>query len=1170
MKIPRLILIIAVPIALFGVVAGGLFLYQEYELTQTVARQEAKIKAEKTKATTRPMADLAINKAVPTAYPKPVSDWIANDKTIYQKLLSAKQFDVLVVPFQVQEYALDRATRSLMTAELAMLIAKAQNVRVADTYQVARALGEGQRRVDAQEVYTLADKLNVQKIIWGYVGHNNQYQMSLTLQVQERNGGTLNAQTPAKTQSIENIAFSDEQPPIEIFQTKLTELLAAVGVDSAVLSTPKLDVVIENGELPTDMSELIKATDNPAQATLTFQLLGYLTPLVSDRARERFAEKAYLALLNLSEKAADYKSLKARTLMMLGFRPGALHVLGEPKTAEEHELLAALNGNQPSLEQNSAQIQPTIKKLIAQLDGYELEWKYANLDRTKSITHLDSLALPGKIWPFLASRAFTERDYWSQFDNLSLKQILDQIAPLENYSVESLIEGAAALNDTEKLQAVTDLSVVTHLGKILEKDAALLCCETNKQPGMLDVLSLIEAINDDNLLRRPYFLAFVQGLPERAIDFLNRLEITYRGHPRYAIMLALVQYSKASKLDGIARENLSQSAYLNAFNAYYWTQGQTYVAEAAFEAITRMQRYDFGDFMGFYASDYPTRPTYLDWTLDDLNLAKSEAGLKNSRSDLKHFKELNQAYSETMLAELLKSLEGRFIGNPDKYFYLADASRLRGDTADMEKYCREAIKVQAIPWWPYEMLGRSLIQKGQLQEAQALFLTWPGFNKDATINRVSVSNNAYQVATMFYWLGEFDLAKPFYQLSSKENTGSEGSMTSTQILSLLNKDYSNTLHTLLARAKRYQNAEAYGDFLSLLHAQGASKTAWNAFNTLAVQLKEPQIWESVLIGQRKDKQSEADIITWAKLQTKQSIGYQTNDIARHLLRSATMNRTPSMALVSALTDVAQPVYHLGRGVVKEEIKNGHKELVTKFMIKEGPLKPNDPFSFMPKKPIKSHLVYFAEAYVSLRADNLSGMHQTLKEAASVYDFTEHSFGYLLPYYAYSAAKSGASDEVKSYLANFTPNHMGFDYYLAQAVVEGIAGNTEQALPWLNKAFYNRPYTGNRPILAEYQYSEICLLLFQATNKADYKTLALDWARKHQIMKPWFAWAYALTALYSDNKQERSQAIAMAEYLDAGSEMLKQIPMAEKAAAIKAFKGKNPFLKKVNDINTLSI
>ena len=97
--------------------------------------------------------------------PRPPSVWKSTNKSIYAQLLAQGEFDVLVVPCQVEHYALSRSTRSLITARLAAAVAATGRYRVPDPHLVARALGDGERRIHPEEVYALAHKLGVRRIV---------------------------------------------------------------------------------------------------------------------------------------------------------------------------------------------------------------------------------------------------------------------------------------------------------------------------------------------------------------------------------------------------------------------------------------------------------------------------------------------------------------------------------------------------------------------------------------------------------------------------------------------------------------------------------------------------------------------------------------------------------------------------------------------------------------------------------------------------------------------------------------------------------------------------------------------------------------------------------------------------------------------------------------------
>jgi hypothetical protein len=286
--------------------------------------------------------DLAQQGGMPMHYSRPRSDWKEAQKSSYQELLARGKFDVLVVPFQVYANALDSGTRSLMTAELAQAQVDVTGARVADPYLVAPALGDGERRIDPDEVYRFADRLGVRQIIWGYVGHTRQGRMLLALQRQTRDGaGDLNAKTAIDASFSDSSAFTDEKPPLAVFEELLPRIAARIIDPKGWHPAPPGPGSLDEDPLPDAPITYLNRAKDPARAALAFQLLAYLAPPSAERARLRFAEKSWLALRQLSSSSPDYRVLCARAWWLLGQRPAALQTLGTPASAEERELRAA-------------------------------------------------------------------------------------------------------------------------------------------------------------------------------------------------------------------------------------------------------------------------------------------------------------------------------------------------------------------------------------------------------------------------------------------------------------------------------------------------------------------------------------------------------------------------------------------------------------------------------------------------------------------------------------------------------------------------------------------------------------------------------------------------------------------------------------------------------------
>src|ERR1700731_3208399 len=86
--------------------------------------------------------DQAIISSVPRTYPRPQSEWSANEKQFYEKILTGSRYDVLVAPLQVNGFSFDRASRSLMTAEFVTAIEQSQSGRVPDAFLITKVMGE--------------------------------------------------------------------------------------------------------------------------------------------------------------------------------------------------------------------------------------------------------------------------------------------------------------------------------------------------------------------------------------------------------------------------------------------------------------------------------------------------------------------------------------------------------------------------------------------------------------------------------------------------------------------------------------------------------------------------------------------------------------------------------------------------------------------------------------------------------------------------------------------------------------------------------------------------------------------------------------------------------------------------------------------------------------------
>lgn len=1152
---------------------------------ETEALYEARkaLAADAAAAAKLPRPDLYMDQ-LPKAYPRTPSSWRAAEKAHYAVVLAQGRFDVLVVPFQVQDLAFSQEIRSLMTAQLALAMTAAGSPAIPDPYVVARALGDGERRYDLMEVLRLANRIGAKRVVLGYVGHQSQKKgtMRVTLNYFDRGDQAHFGETflpradkhgrpraSERTQSVhfEDLAFSSERTPLEAYEAVVPGMVRFLGLQPAA-PAPLPVSRFERGALPASPLGMVSGKAEPARDAYYLQLLATLAPTRAERVRGRLVEKSMLALQQMSPQSPDYRALKARALLHMGMRPAAIRALGAPATAEERHLAALLNGNLPEIQANRKKIAPGVRALLASLEENAVAAEYRARTPEKSLAEVPALKLPGDVWQFLTARALTDWDLWSQHANLPLKGLLDVEFPLEGFTAEGMVRGAAAVGDAQQFETQVDLSVLDHVRRHVRASAAKACCQPlAARPGALDYLDLLESIGTDNLARRARFLVHIQGQPQSALAFIARIEGVYKDHPQVALVRADAELKTSGNVGGAQRDSLRRSAFATAFNAWYWEQGQTRTAADAFEdVITKAQRNDYGHYDNLYVSDYPFRSFYPFWQFPGALepwMQNGRAALENSAYDFEPLSQLESSLARRVrwdeVDALLKSVENRFVGNSQRVSLLAAASERRGDTRAAERHYRDSIRAQPSDEASYASLGKLLFEDAAAEDAAQVFMSYPGLAKPDEVNPVGLSNYAFGAGSYFYWSGQFKLAIPLYQISAKLRTGSDSSIAAETRLALIEGDYAAALRGSLERGQRYRSHFAYRDALGLLHAMGRSADAWDGFNSLVGQMDHAELWETALVGLQVQGTSEKDIAAWLAREPMRSAGRQHARAPMFLLRAGVIDRTPSADLAALIAGIERPVWKLDNvyGHVVRPMSDGHHAVLGPKASGDGTL-PGGVFEQSGKTRVKSDLVLFAEAYRSLRMGAFAAARASLFEASKLYDMTNEPMGYLLPYYAYAAARSGDTAAVEAILDAVPVPSRRFDYHLSKAVLAAHGKRVEESMRHLDLALHRRPFTGRRPVYPEYQYAELCEWLFEATRNPSYRDAAIAWAKQNQTFQPWFAWPYAVEAKLATDPAERRRAIAMAHYLDRNSERLASLPKAEVDAALKESAHRNPF------------
>jgi tetratricopeptide (TPR) repeat protein len=503
----------------------------------------------------------------------------------------------------------------------------------------------------------------------------------------------------------------------------------------------------------------------------------------------------------------------------------------------------------------------------------------------------------------------------------------------------------------------------------------------------------------------------------------------------------------------------------------------------------------------------------------------------------------------------MASLGGRFTGNPLKPEPSHPDVTAESDPQAIVTKLRGAIKAEPERWESYWALGTLLVESaGDYTEANRVFLSYPGFNDPSLNDPVALSNYAYDAGSMFFHVGEFQLAKPFYTVAAELDTGSGASMVSKVRLELIANDYPRAISDLFATGSRYSDAYAYSDYLSFLHAFGQHDAAWRAFAQLDASFNLPEVWVSALVGHRMAGTEGREIGEWLHRPEIRDARFRAQQFA------------PYFAVLWYATD-RDPPPELGKLV--EELQGppvGHIDVDGVTLLVPHPIDPEglmsvsgSPFraarrsKLPPDTPIKSDLAYFADAYAALRAGNYAAAVGRFDAMADHYPIE----GYPLGYFAYAAAKSGDKEQLEKYLDTLKADP-GFDYWLARAYFAGIGKDAQGARDALQRAVRKRPSTDYRPIMSEYQYAEACEWLYQETQDPRLVSDLLSWVRGIQVSQPTQAWPYAMEYSHTPQGPARARALAMTRYLDPKSKRIRNASRDELRAADAWFRDNNPF------------
>lgn len=1101
--------------------------------------------------------------------------WMKGQQRRLHSVLKDVEFDTIVLPIQQANISIDKTARIMAARFLADDISNSTNKNVMPVEYVYQLLGDNNSHFSDQDIRNLQQQYGVKEIVYLFLRKdildNKKMFLSASLTSEDKVKDThyIHIDKPNDEVSLSSILSQDI--------TQLTESLYGL--------SEKIE--LEKSELEGDFTfpdslESLVSKNSAIETALHLQLLG-LTISEEQRLQERnrYFERSLLALRYVSNNVPELKVLKARALFYLFRRPEAIKILSSANSVEELALLSFMNGNFYELEKHYAELKQDLFQAISYIELKQLADSY-------QISNDEySMADYGDSWSVLLDQASNDNDDWERYYNdeffYSLKGLYPDFDTVygETFSEKTM---TSQLNNQYNSG---NLLFDSAISKLLKSKKLVTCCSFKSfEITDMDLLQYYRNLGLVNILRDLDLKINLQVVNTPTSELFEESSSILDGDIKF------LSYKVDSLSNEIKRTPTSNHPKLlkalmdNLKLVYSTTRNsdilQSWAASTFYDNLENYKKYyEFNENnrkeIIWDFNDWPSnlRRSFDDWGKKSYYYEYSHDSFSNIKKHYKYSKK------EDEKAFLLEELKNRYDGHPDKTAFLSDVIEEKGDNDGAISILEKAVLIGDNSWEVYSKLADQYLAKGSFKEASETYLKYPGFNKNSANNRVILSNVAYEAGSNLYWRGEYELAKPLYEISANLETGSSASMTSAQRLAYIDGDLVTALVYARSSATRYSSHYRYRDLLSLMHSFDLSENADVLFSELAPRSQKPLIWSSALVGDRKKSVSLNELIS--KL-TKYA---EVNDSQRELISRyiVMFMRTDRRINKDEITEdikrlLSKPINGKTRRLpvstnslamylnpeFKETLKVSPLPGITLYSNKlsdDCPTKKYIICGELDPKKIPSRYDLFIDAYSELELSNYKAALEKFIEYDiyySVNDINRALHSELLPYIAMAASKTDKSDAINKYL-NEKYDHIKsrtFDSYLAKAVADHSKGESLDSIDSLNKAFLLIPYTEYRTTSPWYQLLEVSEWLFDETGEKKFIQMALKWAESYQVIDPVHAWSYAFEAKYSEDDTRKLRAIGIADYLDPKSKWLSAVSNKLKLKARKWMKTNNPF------------
>lgn len=1136
----------------------------------------------KNAATTATAADSAVTSVEPNStstvsagtsseairlYPDIESQWNANQQSRARSMFADRQYDVLVVPFQVRGHGFDATTRSLMFLSLASAIANQTNLSVADLVLVAKSLGSNARQFSDAQIADLAEDLGVSLILLGDVGHNRHGKFEVRVRFAEPDGPARLSFRDDDAFERSDIPFGDTDLPYYAFLEMRDDIVRKV--TTSTHDEPPALLTEHAVDLPPDIATLAASMEkSPLVAVHYLQFLGTLpSPSMPERTNDMLFERSLVLLENIDPKSTDYRLLKSRALLYLNRRPAALAALKDPESAAEKALMALLNGNIVLLKEAIAEIESPLLATIAGLESERLRMEYSGSADDELLGFiLDS----HETWGTLLYHSYSASNSWRQFTHIPLKMALDTTFPEKRFSFETHSAGKVATGGYLDEYDLA-LLIFRHIRSI--EDLAAMSPPDSPLPigpRMEDFADLVRNMLVSDVYDKVRHAYSRIGKPRSGVEIADRYEPLLAGHPSLAYVRSqALGYLKSDSTEP-EKSNLEKRSLALARQSLFWTGG----INADTVLLTQYSGWFMPDYRQLpeetrlkltFASDWPTPAAALRTGTHEERQASFQHCLDYTVSDFQCLVELHGSYWRSQdgkgaASALVSRNQHRFIGHPQRLEFLAGHLLRSGDVEASDRVYYDAIEAKTSSWIPYERIGRKHLLESRVDKALEIVEQYPGFHESTIASRVALSNYAYDFGSLMYWAGAYEAATPLYERAASYQTGSAAGMSSAARLALIRGDYQTAVEETLRRVQRYESKYAIRDLIGLAVIMGDTDAAWMIVEGSLDKLSMPEIWTGALIAHRASNTELTDIVDWAFSDGKDDIGGEGASLAlRYVFLAHTIDRSPSDSLPELIRrrDPRPRPIRKSSGLLVDAGKPlGRPDFFAPRVVALH--------ESQQQREVDRLLTFASEALIAIEKKDYTTAFNSLDEASRYYNLGE-----FLPYYSWAAAKIGDTERLENYLEESmrekswtrqnakSSTGIFFDDYLAKAFLYATKGEHAKAIETLRKTNSDVLHNQARHVFTRYQIIETARLLFNDTADERYQDFALDLARRNTVIEPIQAYTHSFVAMLSPSRAERITALARVLLLDPQSRCLDTAKDSELTAARKLAEGGYP-------------